>query len=162
MYKFSNYNIRIPISDNSDIIYNAFSNKFIAIRNDVELDTVSDLSSKMFELLLDNGMIISKDTDERESVISAWQKHARSNNAFTLMINPTLKCNFNCWYCYENHKGAEAMEESTLEKVKRIIDRKICCTKLLLVSFFGGEPLMEFDKIVKPIIEYSELKSNRH
>lgn len=156
MSKFSQYNVRIPLSDKSDILYNTLSDRFIAIRHDVELKNECDLAESLANLLLKNNMLISEDIDERSSVIKQWMKEVTSTHSFTIILNPTLRCNFNCWYCYENHKNAPIMTLDVLERVKTLIASIIPNTELLKISFFGGEPLLEFSRIVEPLIHYSE------
>lgn len=156
MSKFSQYNIRIPLSDKSDILYNALSDRFIAIKHDLELQDVSDLPKTVAILLQENGMLTADDSDERSEAIDRWKQEASSSSALTIIINPTLRCNFNCWYCYENHTNAPIMSHDILEKVKKLIASSISGTDMLNISFFGGEPLLEFVRIVAPLITYSE------
>lgn len=156
MSKFSQYNIRIPLSDKSDILYNALSDRFIAIKHDLELQNVPDLPESISVLLQENGMLTADDSDERSEAIELWKKNASSSNVLTVIINPTLRCNFNCWYCYENHTNAPVMSVDILEKVKNYVASSLSETELMNISFFGGEPLLEFPRIVKPLISYCE------
>lgn len=158
MEKFSLYNSRINMSEKSDILYNAVSDKFVALRKNVNLDNVTELSESTKELLRKNGMIIPIDKNERTNVISEWLTIVNSKERATIILNPTLKCNFNCWYCYENHIGAKSMSLDVLDKVKDIISKILSDANLYAInlSFFGGEPLLEFDKIVLPLMEYSK------
>lgn len=41
MSKLSLYNIRVPMSEKSDLLYNSVSDKFIAIRHEVDLRDIS-------------------------------------------------------------------------------------------------------------------------
>lgn len=90
MSKFSQYNIRIPLSDKSDILYNALSDRFIAIKHDLELQDVSDLPKTVAILLQENGMLTADDSDERSEAIDRWKQEASSSSALTIIINPTL------------------------------------------------------------------------
>lgn len=152
----------MSLSDKSDILYNALSDKFIAIRRNVELENVSTLPESVRTLLLENDMLISEDIDERSKVIKQWIDAASSISCFTIIINPTLRCNFNCWYCYENHKNAPIMSSLILNRVKDIIATIVPNIDLLKISFFGGEPLLEFSRIVEPIITYSNQIVNQN
>lgn len=51
-------NVRIPMSANTDVLYNTASDKFIAIRRNTELKDISELSGSLTQLLLDNQMIV--------------------------------------------------------------------------------------------------------
>lgn len=41
---------------------------------------------------------------------------------YRLTINPTLNCNFSCWYCYESH-NKKSMSEETLQNALKFIQR---------------------------------------
>lgn len=70
----------------------------------------------------------------------------------------THSCNLSCTYCYEKHKDDRGM---TFETAKNIVDTEIDYSnpeKEYEISFFGGEPFLEFD-LIKKIVEYIENKS---
>ncbi len=159
--KLSKYNIRIQLSEKSDLIYNSFSNKFIAIKHEISLANVNGLNIHFRDLLYSNGMIISDDINEYESVVREWKTNTEKKDSYLVIINPTLKCNFNCWYCYENHSNASVMNEQLFNKTKMFIHNILKTYDKLTVSFFGGEPLLEYVRIVKPLILYAELEATK-
>ncbi|HDV5968694.1 TPA: 4Fe-4S cluster-binding domain-containing protein, partial [Staphylococcus pseudintermedius] len=66
-----------------------------------------------------------------------------------LIIMPHQNCNFRCAYCYEKfekNKMSEDVQKSLVKYVERKLqdDSKI---KMLLVNWFGGEPLLAKDVI---------------
>lgn len=77
------------------------------------------------------------------------------NKSYTIFINPTLECNFRCWYCYEEHNNGY-MSEDIIEKIKLHIKHKVEKREFnqLNLGWFGGEPLLYFDKVVYPISKY--------
>ena len=152
--KPSIYNNRIRLSEKSDIIYNALSNRSIAVKHDFMLSPMELLSETQQEMFRTNGMIVDDDVDEYALLREKWVAAARSDT-FQLIINPTLQCNFRCWYCYENHEGHTSMDDDTFQRVLRAIDRLIDSHANVSIGFFGGEPLLRYDNIVKPIIEHS-------
>jgi uncharacterized protein len=81
---------------------------------------------------------------------------------FTLTINPNMNCNFKCWYCYENHIKGSILQDDIIKRIFKFIDILIKRPKLeeLNLSFFGGEPLLYFNKNVVPIIDYCVTKCN--
>lgn len=82
MVKYSQYNVRIPMSANTDVLYNTASDKFIAIRRNTELKDISELSESLTQLLLDNQMIVPEELDERGEVIAQWEKRVKSETDF--------------------------------------------------------------------------------
>lgn len=84
------------------------------------------------------------------------------------MLNVTDACNLACRYCFvEQHP-----HYMTLEIAKKAIDwtyqnyLKRQDKKLLYkgerpeINFFGGEPMLMYDKIIKPLVLYTEEKYN--
>jgi uncharacterized protein len=60
----------------------------------------------------------------------------------------TDACNLNCKYCYE--KGTHRNTELSFENIKSIIDIEVASkTKLCVLTFFGGEPLLKKELIYK-------------
>ena len=63
-----------------------------------------------------------------------------------LTINPTLVCNFACPYCFEYDHNGKTM---TTETEDRIVDfvKSHSEAKSMRITWFGGEPLIAFDRI---------------
>lgn len=76
-----------------------------------------------------------------------------------LKLIVTNKCNLNCSYCYEKHKGKSAMtKEVAMDAIDSFTENAESNTRLDL-SFHGGEPLLEFE-IIKYATEYLKEKSS--
>lgn len=58
-----------------------------------------------------------------------------------LIILPTEQCNFRCTYCYEDFEIGE-MKANTVEAIKLLILKRMPRIQRLVLSWFGGEPLM--------------------
>lgn len=74
-----------------------------------------------------------------------------------LIILPTEKCNFRCTYCYEDFligKMPPAIERG----VKALIDRRSDSLDRLEISWFGGEPLLAADVVLR-IARHSHKRS---
>ena len=69
-------------------------------------------------------------------------------------INPTLDCNFCCWYCYENHIANSVMTPAIFNRVIKLIEKIIHVESIenFELGFFGGEPMLCFGNIIKPIM----------
>lgn len=65
-----------------------------------------------------------------------------------LTICPTLNCNFDCPYCFENHrpgKMSPEVQDDVVSLARRML--KACGGKHLGITWFGGEPLLAVDVI---------------
>lgn len=58
-----------------------------------------------------------------------------------LIILPTEQCNFRCTYCYEDFEIGQ-MPANTVEAIKLLISKRLPKIQRLVLSWFGGEPLM--------------------
>lgn len=61
----------------------------------------------------------------------------------------THQCNLACDYCYTGEKFARTMPDKVAWEALRMAFREATPDEILNVSFFGGEPLLEFDKMVR-------------
>ena len=70
-------------------------------------------------------------------------------------LSITHNCNLRCKYCYAEEKINKKMD---IETAKKSIDFLVKnSNKRCIVTFFGGEPLVEF-KLIKKIVDYSHQK----
>lgn len=58
-----------------------------------------------------------------------------------LILFPTEQCNFRCTYCYEDFEIGR-MSSGVVGGVKALLDARIDSLTSLVVSWFGGEPLL--------------------
>lgn len=70
--------------------------------------------------------------------------NAIDNRFFQLTLLPTEKCNFRCSYCYEDYKVGR-MSDQTVIAIKKLLENRAKAggLKHLVISWFGGEPLLE-------------------
>lgn len=157
--KTSHYNTVLDLGDNVSLMFNALSGRFLAL-NGVSVSSHSDLvteikDEKMLSGLKQIGAVIDDSVDEVSLVRDLIEKNDYDDSVFHLHINPTLDCNFKCWYCYENHKSGSLMSSSTKDSVVRLVENIVSDypgLKRFNLSFFGGEPLIGFHKIARPLI----------
>lgn len=68
----------------------------------------------------------------------------------------TEQCNLKCTYCFVKQNP----RQMTLEVAKKALDFLVENAKQVgdtpSVNFFGGEPMLKFDEIIKPLITYAE------
>lgn len=168
--KLSVFNSILIINGKHTLLYNSFSGKFVVVRN--QLLNFSDLLTDRFSCnfpylhkqLLDAGIIINTDIDEVALLKERINDADNNKNEYILHINPTLDCNFRCWYCYENHipnsKMSPEVLNSTLAYIHSILKRP--SIKSFELGFFGGEPLFYFNNTAKEIISYTHSLCTTH
>lgn len=161
--KKSIYNNYLHLSSNYCLIYNTFTDSFLVTRNnlyDAYLSlNISDLFEQyptFYNQLLQVGCLVDDEDNEFEKLRQRMTKIQNCLDNYTLTINPTINCNFRCWYCYENHVVQSKMSSETLEHLKRHITAMSSNKKLKTfnLGFFGGEPLLYYKDVVRPLLEH--------
>jgi uncharacterized protein len=152
-----------------NILYNSLSDQLIQFENN-EVDDLSYFLDnldkfekeypsifKKFEQL---GFIIPIDFNELDYIFYQNRMEFFLNKQYHLTINPTLECNYRCWYCCVEDMGTKyecrRMDDKTVQKIKNhlqfMIEKEhINCLHL---DWFGGEPLMYFQEVILPISKY--------
>lgn len=162
--KISTYNILFPYKGNW-ILFNCLSQKLVLLNVTYKVLYENSLPQEVetscqdfYSALVAQGMYVSDDVDELAVVRDLIHECDFDSKQFHLMINPTLNCNFRCWYCYEEHKVGSTMSEEVFQSTKNLIFRKIQQERFqeFKLSFFGGEPLLYYQKIALPLIKYTK------
>lgn len=71
-----------------------------------------------------------------------------SNDLLRLTVFPTEQCNFRCSYCYEYFDNPQ-MSQKTLNSLLKFLEQRLTSVKILSINWFGGEPLLAKDIIIK-------------
>ena len=106
---------------------------------------------KTLERLRELGIVKYVDEDEFKIAYQTIMKW-RNSKYFSAIFCVTLKCNFNCVYCYEkgNYDEGSHMSRSiaisSLKWVKKITETR--GINQLRINFFGGEPLLNYGVIL--------------
>lgn len=170
--KYSQYNSIIQISTKRYILYNALSDKFVSLNNlaksDIDSlhpDALNNYNKDLYGKLVSVNAIINDNTDETKLLKHRIELIDNDESFFQLHINPTVDCNFRCWYCYEDHVKGSKMKPEVIEYIKKLthnIISKNPTLKVLSFSFFGGEPLMYFNQIAGPLISFFDKTCKEH
>lgn len=65
-----------------------------------------------------------------------------------LIMLPTEKCNFRCTYCYEDFELGK-MSAETQRAIELFLDKRVDGLSVLRFSWFGGEPLVASDIVLR-------------
>ncbi len=157
--KWSKYNFLFRSKKYGGLLYNSASNSFLQfddatytevekIRDDLDSYSFSDRPGLNIQLRMSNIIVEDRFDEEYRNRL----KMSRLNNNYDsshlmLTIAPTMGCNFACNYCFETDFSAVQMSDETEEQVINFIKRHPA-TKYISMTWFGGEPLLCFNRIV--------------
>lgn len=96
--------------------------------------------------LINNGILVENNLEEyyKFKLVKTLKRYDRSY--LTLTIAPTSDCNFRCPYCFENNPKPLYMEDNTQKELIDFI-QNYHDLKFLSITWYGGEPLLAFDRI---------------
>lgn len=165
--KPSIYNHFVNINDR-EFVYNSLTNQYAPVSEEIKgvlnCDEISD--SPLTQTLFRMGYIVNDGVCEKDMVKTLFFTRRHSARIYNLVINTTLDCNLGCWYCYESHPRHSFLPLSLVDTILEHLRLKAKTEpfELLKLSFFGGEPMMNFKAIkklldgVKKLSEESEYK----
>ena len=145
---FSKYNVYYN-KDNEMVVYNTLNKKMIALpKGLVDFETPEKIS-RIAKNIMKDFMVEDEETECKRTkylMNSMIYQNVRLN--ITLMM--TMKCNFQCIYCFESWLGEEEKKKELdqnqfVEWVKYIV--KKYHIKQVDLCFHGGEPMLEVRKI---------------
>lgn len=155
--KESYFNYYLELDDKG-IIFNGLTKRFFLVSKNNFLRFISIMRNpdlyyeeyKPFVLRMQKeGFVINDDMDE-EAMFREVYKRELLPHSFHIMILPTYQCNLRCWYCIQKHQDM-IMSENTIKCLEKHIEKYIDENDIkdFKLSWFGGEPLLEFEIIVK-------------
>lgn len=154
--KASNYNYEI-VDNDSVIFFNGITessfrtskknaSSFSTIINNPEphYDTFKDFIDKMIA----QGFIIDESADETQLIREKYDA-LRKPRVYSIMILPTYQCNLRCWYCIQDHAN-DWMSDEDIQLIKARLTKMANNQEIehLNISWFGGEPMLAFDKVL--------------
>jgi len=146
-------------------LFNSFSQRVIFLNENLKdilqaaviegVDKLEEIHSSFYQYLIQKEFLIESDINEIDKVKQLVKKVDENYDNFILTINPSMNCNFKCWYCYETHVKNSRLGEEMIDRIKTFIYKTAEKNgmKRFELSLFGGEPLLYFQKEVVPIID---------
>lgn len=131
--KYSQFLTVFPLTPNASLLYSAYQDKFLVFKPQFNsifekmtpTDEVKLQYPDFYRQLVRAGALIPDKADEYKEIIESSRKYETESDFFHLIINPTLDCNFKCWYCYENHEAGSKMDSKVLGKIEKLISHKL-------------------------------------
>lgn len=159
-FKYGNDFVWYNSLANDYIIMNSFLNDLFIAAEKESVDDLQVIHPDFYNHLLDKNFIVDESVNEVEEVKKLVKKiDIDDDSVYSLIINPTMNCNFKCWYCYENHIKKSKMSKDTLQNIISLVENILQnkSLKKLTLSWFGGEPLLQYQDVVLPLLK--EVKS---
>lgn len=147
----SRYNLQAPLPDTGKMAIANLYKGTCAEYGPIELYFMSVLDEiaddhPIIERLAKRGVIAN--FDERAALETMGRAACAAPHGVSLTICPTMGCNFDCPYCFEDHFAGEMTREVQNDVValaERMLDT--AGTANIHVTWFGGEPLLAPDVI---------------
>lgn len=144
--KASRYNILFEYN-NKKIAFNACScalaevdEDFFRILSSPKIDT-SNEDPELIKNMKAGGYIVEDDLDELENLKMVNFRGKFGGKGLSLVIAPTLSCNFACPYCFENpSKGV--MSAEVQKALFDLVENAAKGKSNVNISWYGGEPLV--------------------
>lgn len=109
---------------------------------DIEPTSLEKLKKK----LLEGRFLIAADLDEIELLKMKNRINRFAAKGLTLIVAPTLRCNFACDYCYVD-RNANKMKAPDRVKLAKFFERKLAEETTAEVVWTGGDPSLAMDVV---------------
>lgn len=138
-----------------------------SLLSDIEVETnASDSNIGFFKILKSNGYFIKQRRVNNDIIINEKNVQYALENINQITFETTERCNLKCKYCsysdlYNDHY-IRKNKDMSFEMAKTLIDyfnqssnspKDKSYNRLLYISFYGGEPLINFD-FIQEVVKY--------
>lgn len=171
--KLSKYTVEIKINNQQYILYNTISRSYY-LYSDKEKEAIWNLlfslgdktsyyleEIELLRQLAQKEIIVDENIDELRKLEYLENSQWYQNAAYHLTIFSTNACNFRCIYCTQEHV-VKNIEENVIEKVIDLVESLSRQVKLIYITWFGGEPLLQYPKIKKMMGKVIEICEKNH
>ena len=157
--KISKY-VHFIEKDGKVLCYSTMHNTIIAVSSNAyqaltskSLDEFKSKYPNNYIAFVTNKIVIEDDINELNELRLRNKMEAYYNRHFDLTILPSMDCNLHCWYCFEDHVPNSRMNKDVQERIVKHIQKKVENREIngLSLEYFGGEPLLDFNKIAFPL-----------
>lgn len=142
---FSRYNHLCHLQSSEDyLLYNFLTGALLRVNPDTasRLKDINLLTDDEKALLFENGFLVDN-FDEIKYLKYGNKITCTDREMLSILIAPTMACNFRCPYCFEHH-GQGMMQEDVQGAIISFIEEHLTRNqnRQLFVYWFGGEPLL--------------------
>jgi len=170
--KVSRYNVVIQLSENRYILYNTLRNTVILLDREaldiLQNENFEKMPNDILQKAINTGIIIDKNLDELNVIkvlrkMNFGKKFIHPYISLTLLM--TYSCNLACPYCYEGnrkHLGGILTPKKIDVVLSFVRNYKLDAhmKPRVAVSFYGGEPLLNWKGCKYTLEQLEEMKDS--
>jgi len=150
------------------LVYNGLNNSFAKVNKELyallvaaqeDIEALNDLPQETLIVLKESLIICTPEIIQESISQKKFLKNYKTfqSEALSLTIAPTSDCNFDCPYCFEKGITHKTMSDETINKlVEYIAERSKKTQQKVNITWYGGEPLLQIDKINKILVGLKE------
>lgn len=148
--EISKYNI-VYSDKNKVLVFNTLTSAFVKFAPSDWQFIINNEFNKVENIIIDQLHDMGILSENVENQILQY-KYRFYKNAFEtktpfLYIAPTMNCNFDCFYCFEQgNKRQGLMSEKTARNIIQFLKKQD--KKTVRIVWFGGEPMLGFNRII--------------
>lgn len=170
--KISRYVIPVELSNGERLLYNTMNRRYFLYHDteETEVDSLlhnlnkNEYSGKEIEILrqlVQKKIVLADAADELDELMYRENQIRFQSDTFHIMIIVTNGCNFRCSYCVQEHESI-ALSDASAEKILALIDKESKIVKRVKITWFGGEPLLQYERIRQMMEMTSEICEKNH
>lgn len=147
------FNVIVPINNGRLLVYNSLSFDLIVISSDEYGQLITGRYPDWHPRLIDlanNGFLTPCAKSQYSEMADRDYLYKKTNPFIHLTIMLTESCNFSCAYCNQGQiKESEVLSGQVVSAISSYIRTTSCKGSVVDVSWFGGEPLLQLDTLIK-------------
>lgn len=146
--KVSQYNLYFPLKDRY-VVYNTLQDTVAVVDEDLRecltTSALENLDNGVIQGLLQCGVLISDDTDEKALLRYRYQAAKYSADFISVLLLPTFACNLSCHYCPNPAQPVFMDAETTRSVISFLESLMRSANRGIILKLYGGEPLLHAD-----------------
>ncbi|MBY6914834.1 Cys-rich peptide radical SAM maturase CcpM [Clostridium botulinum] len=162
LYKMAGKNYVYDANKNS--VLNLSDNQYSFLEKCIKNDISNYRESEEIRNLCEEGFLQPSNIKKIEHPHADSVSYYLENNLKMLTLQVTQQCNFRCEYCIysgdqlnRSHSSKKMSISTALKSIDFLINNSRN-SNTIFISFYGGEPLLEFE-FIKTCIDYAKEKS---
>jgi uncharacterized protein len=166
--KNSMYNMYLPGTDTGEyFLFNSFQGSIAviddAVKNSLLHGDLSSFDDDYIAALHQNGFIVEKGKNEFLAYENSLRSRVMDPGEYEFCICLTERCNLACSYCGSGERGSRSFDNETIDRAISFIKEETSASRRenLNIRVFGGEPLLEYDILIKLLGELKEWAVSR-